>query len=63
MTAWAHHHFRRYPWQDRHRCTTCGQIATTARDNAAAALRQQLTLRLEHESQASDWLADTDSRG
>ena len=23
MTTWAHHHFRRRPWQDRYRCTTC----------------------------------------
>ena len=32
MTTWAHHHFRRYSWQDRYRCTTCVHVATTARD-------------------------------
>ena len=29
--VWEHHHFRRYPWQDRYRCTTCGHVAATAR--------------------------------
>ena len=37
MTTWAHHHFRRRPWQDRYRCTTCGHVATTTRDMTAHA--------------------------
>ena len=35
--VWEHHHFRRYPWQDRYRCTTCGHVAATARGMTAHA--------------------------
>lgn len=38
-------------------------LASTARDNAAAALRQQVDLRRELESQACDWLADPGTHG